>query len=67
MNNKETNLKRRSFLLAAGVGSAGAVAVVATAVTAKEVAKPVVVSAEEKSGSYEQTAHVSNYYRTARV
>jgi hypothetical protein len=42
-DNKETNLKRRGFLLAAGVGSAGAVAVVATAVTGKEVAKPVVV------------------------
>ena len=65
---KPQHLKRRGFLLAAGVGSAGAVAVVATGM-GKESAKPVIaaISAEEKSGSYEETAHVSNYYRTARV
>ena len=65
---KPENLKRRGFLLAAGVGSAGAVAVVAAGI-GKETAKPViaVVSAEEKLGSYEETAHVSNYYRTARI
>lgn len=67
-DNKPENLKRRGFLLAAGVGSAGAVAVVATGI-GKDSAKPVIaaVSVEEKSGSYEQTAHVSNYYRTARI
>lgn len=69
MNDKKPeNLKRRGFLLAAGVGSAGAVAVVATGI-GKEAAKPVVaaVSAKEKAGNYEETAHISNYYRTARV
>ncbi|MDP3637286.1 MAG: hypothetical protein U0989_13885 [Azonexus sp.] len=61
------NLKRRGFLLAAGVGSAGAVALVASGV-GKEAAKPLTtVSAEEKTGSYEETPHISNYYRTARV
>ena len=59
------NLKRRGFLLAAGVGSAGAVAVV---VTGKDATKPLpTVSAEEKTGNYEETRHISNYYRTARV
>ncbi len=59
------NLKRRGFLLAAGVGSAGAVAVV---VAGKDVAKPLTtVSVEEKIGNYEETPHISNYYRTARV
>ena len=68
MNEKQPeNLKRRGFLLAAGVGSAGAVAAVAVGV-GKE-AKPVIaaVSAEEKTGGYAENAHVSNYYRTARV
>jgi nitrous oxide reductase len=61
------NLKRRGFLFAAGVGSAGAVAVVA-GVAGKGTAKPVTtVSAEDKAGNYEETPHISNYYRTARV
>lgn len=64
---KPENLKRRGFLIAAGVGSAGAVAAVAVGV-GKEKAKPVTtVSAEEKAGQYEETRHISNYYRTARV
>ena len=64
---KPENLKRRGFLLAAGVGSAGAVAAVAAGV-GKEPAKAVTtVSAEETTSGYAETRHVSNYYRTARV
>ncbi|HET6720261.1 MAG TPA: hypothetical protein VFH22_11470 [Rhodocyclaceae bacterium] len=63
---KPENLKRRGFLLAAGAGTAGAVAAVAVGV-GKEPVKPVVVSAEEKAGAYEETRHISNYYRTARI
>lgn len=64
---KPENLKRRGFLLAAGVGSAGAVAAVAVGV-GKETAKPVTaVSAEEKAGGYAETRHINNYYRTARI
>lgn len=64
---KPENLKRRGFLLAAGIGGAGAVAAVAVGV-GKETAKPVTtVSAEDKTGSYSETRHISNYYRTARV
>jgi len=63
---KPENLKRRGFLLAAGVGSAGAVAVAVG--VGKEKAAPVAtVKPEDKVGSYEETRHVSNYYRTARV
>lgn len=63
---KPENLKRRGFLLAAGVGSAGAVAVAVG--VGKEKTPPVAtVKAEDKAGSYEETRHVSNYYRTARV
>lgn len=64
---KPENLKRRGFLLAAGVGSAGAVAAVAVGV-GKDTAQPVAtVKAEDKTGAYAETAHVSNYYRTARI
>jgi hypothetical protein len=68
MNDKKPeNLKRRGFLLAAGVGSASAVAVVASGI-GKEAAKPLaVVSAEDKAGNYQESQHISNYYRTARV
>ncbi len=63
---KPENLKRRGFLLAAGVGSAGAVAVAVG--VGKEKTPPVAtIKPEDKVGSYEETRHVSNYYRTARV
>jgi hypothetical protein len=63
---KPENLKRRGFLLAAGVGSAGAVAV-AVGVGKEKTAPVATVKPEDKVGSYEETRHVSNYYRTARV
>ncbi len=63
---KPENLKRRGFLLAAGVGGAGAVAVAVG--VGKEKSPPVAtIKPEDKVGSYEETRHVSNYYRTARV
>ena len=64
---KPENLKRRGFLLAAGVGGAGAVAAVAAGV-GKEAAKPAAtVKAEDKAGTYAETEHVANYYRIARI
>lgn len=64
---KPENLKRRGFLLAAGVGGAGAAAAVAVGV-GKQTAQPVaVVKDEEKTSGYAETRHISNYYRTARV
>ncbi len=64
---KPENLKRRGFLLAAGVGGAGAVAAVAVGVGKEKTAPVATVKPEDKLGSYEETRHVSNYYRTARV
>jgi hypothetical protein len=67
MEKQPTNLQRRGFLLAAGVGSAGAVAAVTVGVS-KETVQPVTtVTAEDKAGGYAETQHVTNYYRTARV
>lgn len=64
---KPENLKRRGFLLAAGVGSAGAVAVVAAGV-GKDAAQAVTaVEVGEKADGYSETRHISNYYRTARI
>jgi NhaP-type Na+/H+ or K+/H+ antiporter len=64
---KPENLKRRGFLLSAGVGGVGAVAAVAI-VSGRQPETPVaVVKPEDKAGSYAETRHVSNYYRTARV
>jgi hypothetical protein len=64
-NQQPENLKRRGFLLAAGVGSAGAVAAVAVGKNAAPVVAA--VKAEDKTGDYVETRHISNYYRTARV
>lgn len=64
---KPENLKRRGFLLAAGVGSAGAVAAIAAGVGQKAAEPVTTVKAEEKTSGYAETRHISNYYRTARV
>lgn len=64
---KPENLKRRGFLLAAGVGGAGAVAAVAVGVGKETTAPVATIKPEDKLGSYEETRHVSNYYRTARI
>ena len=60
-------LKRRKFLLTAGLGIGGAVAAVAgvKAVVEEEPAAPIAVKAKDQG--YQATEHVRNYYRTARV
>ena len=61
------NLKRRGFLLAAGVGGAGAVAAIAVG-AGKEVAQLAPSASDaDKAGRYTETPHISNYYRRARV
>ena len=62
---KPTN--RRKFLLAAGIGSAGAVAAVATqGVKAPEAAAPQGAQAAQGDG-YRLTEHIQKYYRTTEV
>lgn len=55
---------RRKFLLAAGLGSAGAVAAVATkgaAVAAPEAAQP------KQGDGYRLSEHIQKYYKTTEV
>lgn len=64
MNEKNSKLSRRNFLVSVGLGSAaGAAALVAkqTQPSAKAQAKPAT------SRGYQDTAHVQNYYRTTKV
>jgi hypothetical protein len=58
---------RRNFLLAAGAGSAAALA--AGTLAAKKLAVARATSADDKPASrgYQASAHVVNYYRTTKV
>lgn len=64
---KTTKTNRRKFLMAAGLGSAGAVA----AVVAGKQASSTPEAGAEASGSqpsgYRVTAHIQKYYKTTEV
>ena len=68
MSSKQSgaDLKRRGFLLAGGVGAAGAVAV--AVVPAAKLAVPAVAKKATPEGAgYQDTEHVRTYYDLARV
>jgi hypothetical protein len=58
---------RRNFLLAAGLGGAGAVAAVATARKASAPAAAKDASAADSAQGYRVTAHIEKYYKTTEV
>ena len=62
---KTTN--RRKFLLAAGLGSAGAAAAVVTATKSTAPAVPGAEPAVDKASGYRVTAHIEKYYKTTEV
>ena len=65
MKQAQTKLSRRNFLLAATAGTAATAAAV---IGKQQSEKPVVDGAAEPAGKgYQATAHVQNYYRTARI
>jgi hypothetical protein len=66
MSQNKSKLSRRNFLLAVGAGgAAGAAAIAAkTAPPAQPVASG---NAKRSSAGYHASAHVRNYYRTAKV
>jgi hypothetical protein len=64
---RQANLKRRHFLLTAGVGGVSAAA---AAVAMRAPAEPPPATetvAEPERDGYRLTEHVASYYRTARV
>jgi hypothetical protein len=64
---EKANLKRRQFLLTAGVGGvSAAAAVVAVRSNGNEAGTTDATAQANKSG-YRMTEHVAAYYRTARV
>lgn len=62
----EANLRRRSFLLTASLGSAGAVAA-AMATRSPITAEIPAVAPEAKGSGYQSSDHVLHYYRTTRT
>ncbi|MBI2959423.1 MAG: twin-arginine translocation signal domain-containing protein [Betaproteobacteria bacterium] len=60
----KSKLSRRNFLLALGAGSAAAA--VASKV-GQPVKAPSVGKDKRRGKGYQETAHVRNYYRTAKV
>ena len=58
-------LKRRRFLFALGLGSAGAAISAAASVSA--VADTTDAPKESPDGRYRETEHVRDYYRTAKL
>ena len=64
MNRNHSRLGRRNFMIAVGAGAAATVATVSGAMVAQP--KPA-ASGKRRGKGYEETAHVRNYYRTAKV
>jgi hypothetical protein len=64
MKNDKHNT-RRNFLLAAGLGTAGAAAAVATATRGRGV--KAIAPAADSAGGYRLSEHIEKYYKTAKV
>ena len=66
-NETKSKLSRRNFLIAAGAGSAAAVAAVVNPASVS--GQPgATASSDKRSGKgYQETAHVRSYYNTAKV
>jgi hypothetical protein len=64
MVHKNAKLSRRNFLLTVGAGGAATAAVVAGG---KALQGTSAASGKQGSRGYHETAHVNNYYRTAKV
>ncbi len=58
---------RRKFLLAAGLGSAGAVAAVATAGNKVKLPAAEAAAPDPKATAYRASAHILKYYKTTEV
>ncbi len=66
MSENKTKLSRRNFLLAVGAGGAAGAAAVAAKVVPQ--AQPAAAATGKRTTKgYQASAHIRNYYRTAKV
>ena len=63
MTQKNAKLSRRTFLLTLGAGGAAT----AAAIVAKTASDATASKSRRETRGYQETAHVRNYYRTAKV
>ena len=61
------NLKRRNFLLTAGLGLGAAATAVSVKALIVETPAAATLDTKPKDKGYQATEHVRNYYRTART
>lgn len=66
MKTVKPNTRRRNFLLAAGLGGAGAVAAVSGARKAQQTGVKAAENAPAAQG-YRETDHIRTYYKTTEV
>jgi len=64
---KTTRTNRRKFLMAAGLGSAGAVAAVVVRNNAAEAPGQAAEAQAQQPSGYHVTEHIQKYYRTTEV
>ena len=64
---RNTNLRRRGFLLTLGVSGAGAAAVGLRTLSGGTAAGGVSREPDAEGGGYQITEHVRRYYRTAKL
>jgi hypothetical protein len=67
VSQKNSKLSRRHFLLTVGAGGAATAAVIAGQRKAETPSPSPSTDAKRASRGYQETAHVANYYRTAKV
>ena len=64
---KTTKTNRRKFLMAAGLGGAGAVAAVVAGKQATQAPAPGAEAAASAQSGYRVTEHIAKYYKTTEV
>ncbi len=62
-----TDLKRRRFLFVLGVGGAGTAVTVAASLPGTSATPIATASPADEDSAYRVTAHVRDYYRTAKI
>jgi hypothetical protein len=66
-SSRQTNLRRRGFLLTLGIGGAGAAAVALQSRTGGAIAPQGAIDADADGKGYQMTEHIRRYYQTAKT